>query len=262
MRFFFHINKIAWLLFMRIHKVHQLHKERLARSSKPFNARGANVNRCEFCQVHKDHCICEYQPETTSDAAFLLIMFDTEVLKPSNTGKLIADVIPETHAYLWSRTEPSEEMLALLNNEAYQPFVVFPEEQIEDKSLVRNEVIMEEEKTPLFILLDGSWREAGRMYRKSPYLHQLPVLSFKSEQLSNYIMRKASKDHQLATAEVASLVLDLFGEQQNARHLEHWFELFREHYLYSKRPVKGAERGMGLKRLIEFRTNLKVNNEI
>ncbi len=154
-------------MFMRIHKVHQLHKERLARSSKPFNARGANVNRCEFCQVHKDHCICEYQPETTSDAAFLLIMFDTEVLKPSNTGKLIADVIPETHAYLWSRSEPSEEMLALLNNEAYQPFVVFPEEQIEDKSLVRNEVIMEEGKTPLFILLDGSWREAGRMYRKS-----------------------------------------------------------------------------------------------
>ena len=247
---------------MRIHKVHQLHTERLARSTKPFNARGANVDRCKFCQVRKDYCICEYQPESTSKAAFLLIMFDTEVLKPSNTGKLIADVIPETHAYLWSRTEPNSEMLALLQDESYQPFVIFPEEQIENKTLVTNDINLEEGKTPLFILLDGSWREAGRMYRKSTYLHQLPVLSFNREHLSSYIMRKASKDHQLATAEVASLVLDLFGEKDNARHLECWFELFREHYLYSKRPVKSTERGMGLDRLIEFRTELKESNQI
>ena len=189
-------------------------------------------------------------------------MFDTEVLKPSNTGKLIADVIPETHAYLWSRTEPNSKLLALLKDDYYQPFVIFPEELIEDKTLVRNDIAVEDGKTPLFILLDGSWREAGRMYRKSTYLHHLPVLSFNRELLSNYIMRKATKDHQLATAEVASLVLDLFGEKKNARHLECWFDLFREHYLYSKRPVKGAERGMGLKRLIEFRTNLKESNEI
>ncbi|MDD9173927.1 DTW domain-containing protein [Aliivibrio finisterrensis] len=247
---------------MRIHKVHQLHKERLARSTKPFNARGANVNRCEYCQVHKDYCICEHQPDVQSNAAFLLIMFDTEVLKPSNTGKLIADLIPETHAYLWSRTEPNPEMLALLQDDSYQPFVIFPEEQIENKALVTNDIVVAEGKTPLFILLDGSWREAGRMYRKSVYLHQLPVLSFNSEHLSSYIMRKASKDHQLATAEVASLVLDLFGEKENAKHLECWFELFREHYLYSKRPVKGAERGMGLKRLVDFRTELKESNQI
>lgn len=247
---------------MRIHTVHQLYKERLARSTKPFNARGGNVDRCECCQVRKDYCICEYQPETTSKAAFLLIMFDTEVLKPSNTGKLIADVIPETHAYLWSRTEPNSKLLALLKDDSYQPFVIFPEELIEDKTLVRNDITVEEGKTPLFILLDGSWREAGRMYRKSTYLHHLPVLSFNRELLSNYIMRKATKDHQLATAEVASLVLDLFGEKENARHLECWFDLFREHYLYSKRPVKRDERGMGLKRLIEFRTNLKESNEI
>ncbi len=238
---------------MRIHKVHQLHKERLARSTKPFNARGASVTRCEFCQVHVDYCICEYQPNIQSNAAFLLIMFDTEVLKPSNTGKLIADLIPETHAYLWSRTEPNSEMLALLQDPSYQAFVIFPEEQIENKSLVTNSIMVENGKKPLFILLDGSWREAGRMYRKSPYLHHFPVLSFNSEHLSSYIMRKASKDHQLATAEVASLVLDLFGEKENAKHLEYWFELFREHYLYSKRPVKGAERGMGLKRLLEYR---------
>lgn len=247
---------------MRIHKVHQLHKERLARSTKPFNARGGNVDRCGFCQVRKDYCICEYQPKTTSKAAFLLIMFDTEVLKPSNTGKLIADVIPETHAYIWSRTEPNSEMLALLQDGSYQPFVIFPDEQIENKDLVTNDIVIEEGKTPLFILLDGSWREAGRMYRKSAYLHQLPVLSFNSEHLSSYIMRKAAKDHQLATVEVASLVLDLFGEKDNAKHLECWFELFREHYLYSKRPVKGAERGMGLKNLMEFRTELKESNQI
>ncbi len=39
---------------------------------------------------------------------------------------------------------------------------------------------------PLFILLDGTWSEARKMFRKSPYLEHLPVLSLAPEQLSRY----------------------------------------------------------------------------
>ena len=241
---------------MRIHKVHTLHIDRLARSTKPFNARGAKVNRCRYCQVNIDYCICAHQPQVTSNAAFLLIMFDTEVLKPSNTGKLIADVVQETYAYLWSRTEPDQQMLELLNDPQWQPFVVFPGDYVQPPQQVVSKVEMIDGKRPLFIMLDGSWREACKIFRRSPYLNRFPVLSIKADQLSKYIMRKASKDYQLATAEVAAVVLELFGELETAKHMELWFDVFKEHYLCSKQPLKLADRNVALNKMFDYQRSL------
>ena len=43
-----------------------------------------------------------------------LLMHDVEPMKPSNTGWLIADVIDDTTAFAWSRTEVDPELLRLL----------------------------------------------------------------------------------------------------------------------------------------------------
>lgn len=244
---------------MRIHAVHHLQQERLARASKPFNARGAKLKRCKYCHVSLEFCFCAYQPNTESNAAFLLMMFDTEVLKPSNTGRLIADVIPETYAYLWSRTEPNPEMLALLKDEQFQPFIVFPEHNVEEKERVVHQVEMIEGKKPLFIMLDGSWREACKMFRKSPYLSSFPVLSINADQVSSYIVRKASKDYQLATAEVAAMVLDLYGESHTSKQLELWFDVFKEHYLCSKQPLKMSERNAAIKKMQAYQSQFESN---
>ncbi|MNT97512.1 DTW domain protein [compost metagenome] len=53
-------------------------------------------------------------------------MFGAEPLKPSNTGRLIADILPETQAFLWSRTEVDPALLAAINDPERQPYVVFP----------------------------------------------------------------------------------------------------------------------------------------
>lgn len=63
---------------------------------------------------------------STSKSRFCLLMFDTEPMKPSNTGRLIADILPDTVAFQWSRTEPSQDLLDLVQNPDYQPMVVFP----------------------------------------------------------------------------------------------------------------------------------------
>ncbi|PSV44563.1 tRNA-uridine aminocarboxypropyltransferase [Photobacterium sp. GB-36] len=218
---------------MRIHAVHTLYDERLARSTRPFLARGCKVERCRQCMLRTHLCICEYRPLATSNAAFLLIMFDDEILKPSNTGRLIADVFEDTFAYIWSRTEPNTEMLALLNDPQWQPYVVFPAEYAEPERVAEN-VELPDGKRPLFIMLDGSWAEAKKMFRKSPYLNNFPVLSINPDKPSRYKMREASKDNQLGTAEVAAKIVDLFCEHENAEMLDLWFDVFRENYITGK----------------------------
>ena len=75
-----------------MHAVHKLHHYRMSLSTTTYKSRGQRVVRCDLCRLAKAHCICSYSPNASSNAGFLLLMYDTEVLKPSNTGKLIADI--------------------------------------------------------------------------------------------------------------------------------------------------------------------------
>ncbi|UXI02636.1 tRNA-uridine aminocarboxypropyltransferase [Photobacterium sp. TY1-4] len=218
---------------MRIHAVHHLYQERLARSTRPYRARGCNVERCSYCMLRPHLCICGDKPHIDSQAAFLLLMYDDEILKPSNTGRLIADLFTDTFAYIWSRTEPDPAMLALLDDPQWQPFVVFPAEYAAPERVAET-VTIAPGKRPLFILLDGSWAEAKKMFRKSPYLNAFPVLSIQADEPSRYRVREAAKVGQLGTAEVAARIIDLYGESQNAEMLDLWFDVFREHYLTGK----------------------------
>lgn len=227
-----------------MHAVQRLYQFRKSISTKPFNARGKKVNRCDICRVSQTFCICSLTPKASSEAGFLLLMYDTEVLKPSNTGRLIADVFPDTFAYLWSRTEHDPELISLLQSDKWQPIIVFPQAYVEDKSRLLNLEIeqdsiskivnIEPSKKPLFVLLDGSWREAKKMFRKSPYLAEFPVISFDqdsySTESSGIYIRRSSKDEQLATAQVAAQLLNVIGEQHNGKLLSLWYQVFNYQY--------------------------------
>jgi DTW domain-containing protein YfiP len=96
---------------------------------------------------------------------------------------------------------------------------------------------------PLFILLDATWPEARKMFRKSPYLNHLAVLSLQSEQLSRYRLRRSQHDSHFCTSEVAALCLELAGEPHAAQTLEAYLDVFTDHYLLAKQqlPVDGED---------------------
>lgn len=214
----------------------RLREERLAQATRPFRARGCRVIRCPHCLLPKRLCLCHTFSASSADCRFCLVMYDTEPLKPSNTGRLIADVLPDTAAFLWSRTEASPELLALLASQDYQPYVIFPASYAAPER-VTTQVIPESGKRPLFIILDGTWTEARKMFRKSPYLDSLPVLSIESLESSDYRLREASHKEQLCTAEVAVSLLHLAGEASAAESLSAHFSEFRRRYLAGKANV-------------------------
>jgi DTW domain-containing protein YfiP len=94
-------------------------------------------------------------------------------------------------------------------------------------------------KRPLFVLLDGTWAEARKMFRKSPYLDHLPVLSLQPDQISNYQLRRSNRDDHFCTSEVAGLCLALAGESHAAQTLKAYLDVFSTHYLHAKqqRPI-------------------------
>ena len=166
-------------------------------------------------------------------------MCDIEPLKPSNTGWLIADVVPDTWAFGWARTEVDPALLALLADPQWQPYLVFPGEFVDAQRVVHSVQADAagagpNARRPLFVLLDATWPEARKMFRKSPYLDHLPVLSLAPEQISRYRLRRSKRDDHFCTCEVASLCLALADEPLAASTLEAYLDVFSIHYLTAR----------------------------
>ena len=268
------------------HAVSQLRAARLARSAKPFLARGGpKGERCPGCRLVPSHCLCALRPQIDARAGICLLMADIEPLKPSNTGWLVADVVPDTFAFGWARTETDPALLALLADPQWQPYVVFPGEFVAPER-----VVTQVQQTPhagdnaqakrpvaprpvaprlvaprlvaprlvaprpLFILLDATWPEARKMFRKSPYLDALPVLSLQPAQLSRYRLRRSTRTDHFCTAEVAALCLALAGDDQASAVLEAWLDVFTHHYLQAKHQLPADWQGMAHLALVQAAT--------
>ena len=216
----------------------QLRAQRLARATRPFLARGNRIRRCQRCLLPQKQCLCGTLQPSSARSRFCLVMFDTEPMKPSNTGRLIADILPDTAAFQWSRTEPPQALLDLVANPDYQPMVVFPAAYAGSERQVI--AVPPSDKPPLFIMLDGTWTEARKMFRKSPYLDGLPVISVDLSRVSAYRLREAQVEGQYCTAEVAIALLDLAADQHAAQALGDHFTYFRTRYLAGKTQHKGS----------------------
>lgn len=220
------------------HAVSRLRTERLARSAKPFLARGGTKGeRCAGCRLVPSHCMCSVRPDVPTHAGVCLLMADIEALKPSNTGWLIADVVRDTFAFAWARTQVDPGLLMLLADPQWQPYVVFPGEFVTPERVVHTLWPGSTPRRPLFILLDATWPEARKMFRKSPYLNNLPVLSLSPEQVSRYQLRRSRRSDHFCTSEVASLCLDLVGEAHAAHTLQAYLEVYTHHYLQAKHQL-------------------------
>ena len=225
------------------HAVSILRTARLARSAKPFLARGGfKRERCAGCRLVPSHCLCALRPAVPTRAGVCLLMADVEPLKPSNTGWLVADVVADTFAFGWARTATDPALLALLSDPQWQAYVVFPGEYAAPGRVVHtvqppDPVGAGPGKRPLFILLDGTWAEARKMFGRSPCLDHLPVLSLQPEQISQYKLRRSRRDDHFCTSEVAALCLNLAGDHLAEKTLAAYLDVFSHHYLQARNQL-------------------------
>lgn len=221
---------------------------------RAFKARGSFVVRCQGCQLPELNCLCPYQAKAESRAKIWLLTHPKEHYKPTNTGRLIRDVLPDTRVFTWYRTAPDPELIALLADSRYAPVVIFPDDQ-QDYShrVVGMDAVVghqQEGRVPVFIILDGTWRQARRIFRKSEYLARLPVLPLATERLTRYRLRKPASDAHLCTAEVAIEVLRQAGDGEAAAVLDDYFDVFNDSYAASRRYKAIASPTPAMQRLL------------
>ena len=171
----------------------------------------------------------------TTDIDLVLIMHRDEVFKPTNTGRLIADVFPiNTYAFEWSRTQPPNDLLHLLKEPTRYPVVVFPPPENYAGTVYREVPAHVDKRRLTLILLDGTWKQARKMFKSSTWLHSLPLLVLSNPQQALYSVRQAAAEGYLATAEVTAALLKECGKAEAAVRLADYFAVFNQHYVATR----------------------------
>lgn len=209
-------------------------------SQRPFIARGANTKRCASCLMAEFACFCHLRATTNAPIEFILLFHRDEIHKPTNSGRLIADLFPhDTHAYLWSRTEPSTALLDHLKKKQGNCTLLFPNTQTaqtQQRPLrITPPNTNQQDKKHTFIILDGTWKQASKMFHQSQWLKDIPHFEINSEAQRSFLVRHSSHDMQFATAEVTALLLDSLGHQEQGRLLLNYYQAFNERCLTSRK---------------------------
>lgn len=222
---------------LHVNSVRRLREHELQFSKREFKARGALLKRCSECLLAQSECICGTVEPVNTEFGICMLMYHAEYYKPSNTGQLICEVVPDNFAFRWHRTEQEPELKSLLESDEWYPIIVFvhdatvPERQIHQVPTVTQR----NGKRPLLIFLDGTWRQAKKMFIKSPYLQEFQVLQLSGFSKGAYQLREAVHEHHLSTVEVAFEVFKQNGAPELGTKLETLFERFRAAYRAHKR---------------------------
>lgn len=184
---------------------------------------------CNECGLPMINCICKKFMQVRTKAKLWILSSEREFSRPSNTARLLKLINPDsTEIVQWERTKSPEQLITNIGKADYRPFVVFPAETEElEKRTVQFEPTGE---IPAFILLDGTWKEARRIFRKSDYLKDLPIVSIESDKASNYDLRRGAAEGNLCTIEAAIELLKMNEELETSVAIEAYYNLFLKSY--------------------------------
>ena len=180
---------------------------------------------CNKCGLPILNCICNIVPKIKTKSKIWILSTEREFRRPSNTARILKLVNPEsTELILWERTSEPEKLIEYIKSEEYEIYILFP---IESDALSENKFeYISSERIPAFIILDGTWKEAGKILRKSDYLKKLPRISINPIHKSEYTLRRGASEGELCTIEAAIEVLKLNYEFENAQLIKGVFNLF------------------------------------
>lgn len=182
-------------------------------------------DNCSQCGLPSINCICDKISKIRSHAKFWILSTEREFYRPSNTARLIKLSNPDsTEVFLWERTKFPEELIEKINDEKYIPYLLFPAE--DDAAKNRKVIYKAIGKIPAFIIIDGTWKEAKKIFKKSECLNKVQIISLEPNYKSKYDLRKGADSGHLCTIETAIEVLKLSNEIKSSKIVDEVYNLF------------------------------------
>lgn len=128
----------------------------------------------------------------------MLLTHEHELTKSTNTGRVVLEALGQAATRIvWRRASPDPELLRTL--EAGGVALVWP--------LAAHGVVAADREPDTYVVIDGTWQQARKIYNRSPYLHALPTIALEPTEASVYTLRRNQIGGGLCTAEAVACLL-------------------------------------------------------
>ncbi len=196
-----------------------------------------NIENCIRCGLPQHVCICETIERgkiSLHSTHIHIVMHEKEVGRSTNTARLVKYIFEDNvHLHIWKRKEPIGLILQAMERAEACVILLFPASEISETVDVN--AVLKRRGVDIFkeihlVVIDGTWQEAGKIIRKTPYLSDLPRLQLTGVLKSSFSLRKNQKEGNLCTSEAVSEALETLGEKLAADHLRQVTCKFIENY--------------------------------
>ncbi|MEO7036684.1 MAG: tRNA-uridine aminocarboxypropyltransferase [Polyangiaceae bacterium] len=172
------------------------------RSATPRDFAG----HCPRCVLQLEVCICTEIPRLETTTQVVLIRHVTELLLTSNTGRFAALALPNSRLLqygggaVFDASTLDEPGTALLycSGQAARPLPFVPRR---------------------LVVLDGSFRQARRMYKRVPQLRELPEFTLPAPVVTPTRLRQPTLPEGMSTLEAVAAALSLLEGADRAAPL-------------------------------------------
>jgi DTW domain-containing protein len=173
------------------------------RASKPRD----HNSHCFRCYLRREICICPILPTVQTRAEFLILRHIGEAERPSNTGRLVALVMPNSQ--IISFGGGTSMGLSSLDDELLRApgtRLLWP-----DGTGTRPDM-PDIEPPQRIVVLDATWRQARRLFIRTPVLQAIPRLVLPAPARCRNRLREQHRSDGMSTIEaVAAAVTELEG---------------------------------------------------
>lgn len=180
---------------------------------------------CLQCQRPIGACICAFIIKTNNKIPVLVLQHPSEVKQSKGTVALLQRSLNTCQVLIGEDFSQNIELTQLLA--LHQARLLYPGEHAQELTFTINNAEDEctekvEEKPPLLIILDGTWKKAYRMFMLSKNLHSLTQVCLPDILANNgqYLIRKVAKKNALSSLEATCYALALLeNELDDKKHL-------------------------------------------
>lgn len=163
---------------------------------------------CSQCGKSRKACICQWIVPLANDVELIILQHTSEEHRPLGTARILNLSLNHSTCLIGEDFSDSEALNALLKDDTYQHFILYPSEQ----SLCLSELAKVGEvagKKTRLILLDGTWKKAYKIWQLSTNLHSIPTVKLPEDLQGYYTIRKAPSENSLSTVEAGYHALSL-----------------------------------------------------
>lgn len=170
--------------------------------------RGSRGERCSTCQLHLDDCLCAQLPSYAPDTRVILYVHALEVRRPSNTGRLVAKMLPATTRLVHGSPEPAR-LIALPTEPP--PLVLHPDGRPLEPA--------DGERSRCLLLPDGTWAQARRMLHRIPALLEHELVRLPPRPPSPWWLRRGPRSDHVCTLEAVARAIGVLESEDIERNM-------------------------------------------